>query len=126
MQGLILLAHGARDPRWAQALHQLAARIRAHRPTLALRTAFLEHQAPDLDGATAELVGMGCTRIALLPAFIGMGSHLRQQLPRLLDGLQQRHPGLELVAHAALLEAAAVQQAAAEHALALLDEEEPR
>lgn len=124
MQGLILFAHGARDPRWAAPLQQLAARLQAQRPALALRLAFLEHQPPDLAAATAELVGLGCTRIELLPAFVGVGSHLRQELPRLLQALQAQHPGLHITAHAALGEAEAVQRAIAEHALALLDAQE--
>ncbi|HNT40579.1 MAG TPA: CbiX/SirB N-terminal domain-containing protein [Rubrivivax sp.] len=126
MHGLILFAHGARDPRWAVPLQQIAARIQARRPGLALRLAFLELQAPDLAAAAAELVQMGCRRVELLPAFLGVGSHLRQELPRLLQALRQQHPGVQLRAHAALGEVGAVQQAIAEHALALLDAGESR
>ncbi|ODU09161.1 MAG: hypothetical protein ABS84_09040 [Rubrivivax sp. SCN 71-131] len=126
MHGLILFAHGGRDPRWAAPLQQAAARIQARRPGLALRLAFLEQQHPDLNAAAAELVQLGCRRIELLPAFLGVGSHLRQELPRLLQALQQQHPGLHVHAHAALGEVEAVQQAITEHALALLDAtEEP-
>ena len=47
-QGLILFAHGARDPRWAAPFEDMAARLRARRPALALRLAYLEFMAPDL------------------------------------------------------------------------------
>lgn len=127
MQGLILFAHGARDPRWAAPLRQVAARIRAQRPGLALGLAFLEHDQndqPDLATAAAELARLGCTRIDVLPAFIGVGSHLRQELPRLVEALRKQHPGLQITAHAALGEAEAVQRAIAGHALALIDAQE--
>ena len=103
MQGLILFAHGARDPRWAAPLRQVAARIRAQRPGLALGLAFLEHDQndqPDLATAAAELARLGCTRIDVLPAFVGVGSHLRQELPRLVEALRKQHPGLQITAHA--------------------------
>jgi sirohydrochlorin cobaltochelatase len=34
-QGLILFAHGARDPRWAEPFEAVAARCRAQRPGVA-------------------------------------------------------------------------------------------
>jgi sirohydrochlorin cobaltochelatase len=47
-QGLILFAHGARDPRWAAPFEDMAARIRAHGRSCAVRLAFLEFMTPDL------------------------------------------------------------------------------
>jgi hypothetical protein len=60
-QGLILFAHGARDPRWAEPFEAVAARVAAQRPGVAVRLAFLELMTPDLPQAGAELVAAGCT-----------------------------------------------------------------
>ncbi len=119
--GLLLFAHGARDPRWAAPFEAMAQRLRARRPELALRLAFLELMKPDLPSAAAELAAEGCQRIDIVPLFLGMGGHLRNDLPPLVEGLRQRLPGVELRLHGAVGEAPAVIDALAEHALALLE-----
>jgi sirohydrochlorin cobaltochelatase len=116
--GLILFAHGARDPRWAAPFEDTAARIRAQRPQLPVRTAYLEFMSPDLPAAVADLAAGGCTVIDVLPMFLGSGGHVRRDLPALLDGLRQRHPGLSLRLHAAVGEMPSVVQAMADAALA--------
>jgi sirohydrochlorin cobaltochelatase len=121
-QGLILFAHGARDPRWAAPFEDLALRVRAQRPQLLVRLAFLEFMAPDLPAAAAELLGAGCSRIDLVPVFLGSGGHVRKDLPRLLEDLRTRHPDVHFGLTPALGELARVLQAMADAALALLDE----
>ena len=120
-QGLILFAHGARDPRWAAPFEDLAARVQAQRPGLAVRLAYLEFLAPDLGAAVADLAAAGCTRIELLPLFLGSGGHVRKDLPRLLDELRRQHPPLTIALHTAVGELDAVLQAIADAAAALVD-----
>ena len=122
-QGLILFAHGARDPRWAAPFEDMAARLRARRPALALRLAYLEFMAPDLPSAAAELVAAGCQHIALVPMFLGSGGHVRRDLPRLIDALHQRHDGLQVELHTAIGEVDTVLQAMTDAMLALLPAE---
>jgi sirohydrochlorin cobaltochelatase len=121
MHGLILFAHGARDPRWVTPFEAVAARVRAARPGLPVRLAFLELMQPSLADAGAALVAEGCTRIDVLPLFLGAGGHVRQDLPRLADALRAAHPGLEVALHPAAGELPAVHAALAETALDLLD-----
>ena len=120
--GLILFAHGARDARWAEPFEAVARRIRAQRPDLQLRLAFLEFMAPDLPTAAAELVAAGCARVDILPLFLGTGGHLRKDLPPMVQQLQQQHPAVRWTLHAAVGEHEAVMQAMAGAALALLPE----
>jgi len=121
-QGLILFAHGARDPRWAAPFQDMAARIQRARPDVPLRLAFLEFMTPHLPQAAAELVADGCTRIELLPLFLGSGGHVRKDLPRLLDELRLRHHGCSFELHTAIGEVDSVLQAMADVAVALLAE----
>lgn len=126
-RGLILFAHGARDPRWAAPFEDAACRIRAAAPRLEVRLAYLEFMSPDLGGAVQQLVDAGCQRVELMPMFLGSGGHVRKDLPRLLDELRERHPHLGLRLHAAIGELAPVLQAMADAtlALALADDEAP-
>ena len=92
MNGLVLFAHGARDPRWAAPFEALALRLATRCPTLPVRLAYLELMAPTLDEAAAALVQRGCTQVTVLPMFLGAGGHVRRDLPEQLARLQVAHP----------------------------------
>ncbi|MEY3296336.1 MAG: cobalamin [Pseudomonadota bacterium] len=123
--GLILFAHGARDPRWAAPFEAVAATVRAARPGLPVRLAFLEFMVPTLPEAGGALVAAGCSHLTVLPMFLGAGGHVRQDLPRLLDGLRAAHPGLQVVLQPAVGEIDSVVAAMAAAALARLPAAEP-
>jgi sirohydrochlorin cobaltochelatase len=120
MRGLILLAHGARDPRWALPFEAVATAVRARSTSVDVRLAFLELMAPDLSTVADEMIRRGCTHIDVLPLFLGTGGHLRRDLPALVDALAARHPDVAIALHAAAGEAPAVIAAMAEHAVRLL------
>lgn len=92
--GLILLGHGSRDPRWAEPLERLRARLAVRAPDLGLELAFLEFMQPDLATAARRLAEDACTAITILPVFLGQGGHVREDLPRLAAAVQQAHPGV--------------------------------
>ena len=93
-QGLILLAHGARDPRWREPFERLQERICAKRPQVAVRLAFLELMAPDLLVAGEELVAAGSNALRVVPVFFGQGGHVRDDVPALVDALRKQCPGV--------------------------------
>jgi sirohydrochlorin cobaltochelatase len=116
--GLVLLAHGARDPAWAAPFEALAARVRERAPATLARLAFLELMAPGLEEAADELARAGCARIDVVPVFLGMGGHVRRDVPAQVQALRARHPGIEWRLHPALGESPGVIAALAEAALA--------
>ena len=118
--GLILFAHGARDPRWATPFEAVAERVRVVRPGVPVRLAYLEFMTPSLLEAGAELAAAGCTRIAVVPMFLGAGGHVRKDLPNLLETLRVSHAGLRVTLHTAVGEIDSVMAAMAEAAIATL------
>jgi sirohydrochlorin cobaltochelatase len=120
-RGLILFAHGARDPRWAVPFEAVVQRIAVRQPGVLVRLAFLELMQPSLAEAGAALCGAGCTQVDVLPMFLGTGGHLRKDLPPMLQALRDAHPTVTWRLHDAVGEQPAVQQAMAETALALLE-----
>jgi sirohydrochlorin cobaltochelatase len=119
--GLILFAHGARDPEWARPFEAVADAVRAARPAVSVRLAYLELMAPDLPAAGSALAGEGCDPISVLPLFLGAGGHVRRDLPLLLDGLRARHPGVRWRLAAPVGEWASVVQAMAAVAVDAVD-----
>ncbi len=119
-RGIILFAHGSRDPQWHQPMQAVAIRARQIAPQALVRCAYLELSSPDLPTCAAELVAAGVQSITIVPMFLGVGRHAREDLPRLLLDLQARHPGvawhlrgaigedervIDLLAHVALTDA---------------------
>ena len=95
MRALILFAHGARDPAWAEPFHELLARVRALAPQTPARLAFLELMQPDLETAASALIAEGADAIRIVPVFFGQGGHVRRDLPQRLAGLRERHPDVK-------------------------------
>jgi sirohydrochlorin cobaltochelatase len=93
-RALILFAHGSREAGWVDPLEDLAERVRAAAPGRQVRLAFLELMHPDLAEAVAELAGRGVGQICVVPIFLGPGGHLRRDLPRMIEELGTRHPGV--------------------------------
>ena|SRR6187399_2542653 len=120
-RGLILLAHGARDPEWATPFESVVARIRERAPETRVRLAFLELMAPRLDEAGAELAALGCQRIDVVPAFLGTGGHVRRDVPAQLARLRDAHPGIAWTLHPALGETPHVVSALADAAIDLAE-----
>ena len=125
LTGLVLFAHGARDPRWAAPFEAVAEAVRAARPGLPVRLAFLEFMAPTLPEAGAELAAAGCDAITVMPMFLGAGGHVRKDLPLLLDTLRAAHPGLAVSLRPAVGEIDSVVAAMAQAALAQIAAPEP-
>ena len=91
-QAVVLFGHGSRDLQWQVPLRAIEARIRALEPARPVRCAFLEWTEPDLPTAVAELVEGGATTVRILPLFLGMGRHAREDLPQALAALRDRWP----------------------------------
>jgi sirohydrochlorin cobaltochelatase len=118
--GLILFAHGARDPRWSLPFEAVAERVRRAQPASPVQLAFLEFMSPNLAQAGAHLAAEGCTHIDVLPLFLGAGGHVRKDLPMLVEQLQSAHPGTTVRLHSAVGEQDRVVQAMADVALGLV------
>ncbi|MFT4266354.1 MAG: CbiX/SirB N-terminal domain-containing protein [Xenophilus sp.] len=90
--GIVLFAHGSRDARWREPVEAVARRVAELAPHAAVRCAYLELVEPGLPQAVAELAAGGVRAVRVVPLFLGMGRHLRQDLPGLLDDLRRTWP----------------------------------
>jgi sirohydrochlorin cobaltochelatase len=94
-RGLLLFAHGARDPNWAVPFEAVARRAAERLPDAIVRLAFLEFMTPDLRSAGTELAEAGCTTVDVLPLFLGAGGHVRKDLPKLIAELAKVYPAVD-------------------------------
>lgn len=96
MHGIVLFAHGARDPEWAKPFEAIRDLVRARRPEFPVELAFLEFMTPAIEDAVHALAAKGVAAITIFPLFMAPGGHIRNDLPRIVEDLRKAHPGLPI------------------------------
>ncbi|WP_372525057.1 sirohydrochlorin chelatase [Piscinibacter sp.] len=115
--GLLLFAHGARDPLWALPFEDVARRIRQRAPAVPVELCFLEFMQPGLVEGGARLAAAGCAHVDVVPLFLGAGGHVRKDLPVLLATLSAAHASMQWELRPAIGEVDSVVEAMALAAL---------
>ena len=118
MRGIVLFAHGSRDPQWARPFEAIREIVRQSRPEYPIELAYLDFMAPTLEQAVGSLVEEGALAITVFPLFMAQGGHLRQDLPRLLEAIRASHPRIPIGMETALGDAPEIQRAVADWILA--------
>jgi len=111
---VVLFAHGARDPRWAEPFMRLQTLVQQGVSTqVEVHVAFLELMTPSLPDVIAKLHRQAVHHAKIVPIFLGQGGHVRRDLPELVQKLQQDYPAMTLSLATAIGENDAVLQAIA-------------
>lgn len=114
---LILFAHGARDPEWANPMRRVQAAIRLRMTNVPVELAFLEFMAPTLPDCAAGLVAQGVDKVVVMPMFVARGGHLKKETPEMIEKLRSTYPNVEFSLGNAIGEHELVVQAMATAAL---------
>lgn len=94
MLGVIILAHGSRDPLWRAPIEAIAQQVAQRDPQANVCCAYLELSEPDMTTAVAGLVDQGATTIRVMPLFFGMGKHAREDLPVIMKTMATTYSGV--------------------------------
>ena len=92
LTGIILFAHGSRDAQWRLPIEAVALDIQARSPAMLVQCAYLEFCTPTLSEAASVLLAAGTQKIRVMPLFLGVGKHAREDLPVLVAQFQAEHP----------------------------------
>ena len=114
---IILFAHGSRDALWRRPIEAVADEVKQLSPDTQVACAYLELTQPDLPTTVAALVQTGVNAIRIVPMFLGVGRHAREDLPLLLQDLIIQHPGVTFELRNAIGEESELTRAMAEIAL---------
>ena len=93
-QAVILFAHGSRDPLWRRPIEAVAHQMKQLSPQIEVACAYLELSDPDLPCTDSKLVSHGIGTIRIVPMFLGVGKHAREDLPQLVQELKSRYPNV--------------------------------
>jgi sirohydrochlorin cobaltochelatase len=114
--GILLFAHGSRDPQWRLPFESILAEVRRQNPGPSA-LAFLENMQPLFSQAADELAALGVKKIRVIPLFLAAGSHVRHDLPQLIQQVQARYPTIVFSVFPVIGESAFIQRAIVDMAL---------
>ena len=100
--GVILFAHGSRDPQWRAPIEAVRQHIARHQPQVLTCCAYLELCEPDMAQATRDLLAQGAASITITPMFLGTGKHAREDLPQLMAARRAQHPQVQFTVQQAI------------------------
>lgn len=92
---ILLMAHGSRIAAANDAAYEIAEMIRAATPDEIVEVAFREMHPPAIQIAIDRCVAQGAARILLMPYFLFVGAHVREDLPAEMIVAQERYPQVE-------------------------------
>lgn len=94
--GYAIFAHGSRVEAANEAVREVARRFGDEGGFPLVEACFLELGMPSLGEAADALIARGADRIVVVPYFLTPGRHVQRDLPALVSGIRQRHPGIEV------------------------------
>jgi len=89
------MAHGSRIPEANDAVREIAAMVKDMIGYEIVEVSFREQHRPNIQEGIDACAAKGAERIILMPYFLYMGAHVREDLPKEMEVAQQRYPGIE-------------------------------
>ncbi|MBL6277575.1 cobalamin biosynthesis protein CbiX [Micromonospora fiedleri] len=86
---VVLVAHGSRDPRAADAIRGLARAVSVARPGAPVLASWLDHTEPDPTTVLRELAVAGHSRAILVPLLLTAAYHRRVDIPTAVEAAQR-------------------------------------
>jgi sirohydrochlorin cobaltochelatase len=117
-KGIILFAHGSRNPAWRKPFDKLLKDVGKRGECQAI-LAFGEFMSPNLVDAARTLAKKGVTQAVVVPLFLGGGLHVRGDLPKLAAAARAAS-GIKLRVVKAIGEDAGVLRAIAGYSMAAM------
>jgi len=95
-QAILLVAHGARDPRWAAPIERLADALAKRVNGSPVRIAYLEFLHPGIPEALESLYHDGARKVRVVPVFLGAGGHVVNDIAERVAAVRVLRPDLEI------------------------------
>jgi sirohydrochlorin cobaltochelatase len=93
--GIVLFAHGSRDPEWSRPFERIAGCLRNDTDPPFVAIAYLEH-GPSLMQVLRTVASREISDIRVVPVFLGTGGHIKSDVPRLVDEARREFPALRI------------------------------
>ncbi|XSG76510.1 sirohydrochlorin chelatase [Herpetosiphon llansteffanensis] len=95
--GLLILVHGSPRPASNAPIQAVAERVRQATPWAKVQVCFMDLNEPSIPDALDALMAQGLEQLIAVPYFIQFGSHVREDLPELIQAGRERHAHAQIV-----------------------------
>ncbi|MCA0351484.1 MAG: sirohydrochlorin chelatase [Chloroflexi bacterium] len=95
--GLLVMVHGSPRPASNAPIVAVAERVRQATPWAAVQVCFMDLNEPSIADALDRLVAQGLEQIVAVPYFIQFGSHVREDLPEIIQAGRERNAHATIV-----------------------------
>jgi precorrin-8X/cobalt-precorrin-8 methylmutase len=95
-KAVLLLGHGSPVREANRVLRDVARSIQASGGYASVQPAFLQFEEPDFHAALDLIAREGAREVIITPYFLYRGSHITNDVPRLIEEAKKRHPGINL------------------------------
>jgi len=92
---LLLMAHGSRIPEANDAVREIAAMVKKMTGYEIVEVSFREMHLPNIQQGIDTCVARGAERVLLMPYFLFIGAHVREDLPEEMAQARERYPQVE-------------------------------
>lgn len=98
MKAMLIVAHGSRRSKSNDEIRSLTEKVSARvSDSFALiDCAFLELAEPSIESGIDCLVERGATQIQVVPYFLAAGTHVAEDIPRIVESRRPHHDGIKI------------------------------
>jgi len=96
MKGVLVIAHGSRAKETEAAMESVLSMVRSKLSGIIIECAFMEFSGRTVEKGISALVSGGVTEIKVVPYFLFMGIHMKEDIPEMVAGCAANHPGVSI------------------------------
>ena len=95
-KAVLIICHGSRSKDAVAEFDQVVELVRNSAEFPVVKGAHMEISDPDIPTALKEIVDAGASEILVVPYFLFMGNHTKNDIPEILNGLKPLYPGISI------------------------------
>jgi len=94
MKGVLVIAHGSRAKETEATLEAVLTIVKTKKPETVIECAFMEFSDRTIEKGLSALVAGGVTEIMIVPYFLFMGIHMKEDIPDMVAACAANYPGV--------------------------------
>jgi sirohydrochlorin ferrochelatase len=96
-EAVIMMGHGSRVPGAGEDMERVARRLKERRAEITIETCYMSELGPHFPEILEKCVREGADRVIVMPYFLHLGVHLREDIPAMMAAEAKKYPGLTLI-----------------------------
>jgi sirohydrochlorin cobaltochelatase len=95
-KAVLIVSHGSRSNDAIAQFEKIVELVRLNSGFPLVKGAHMELAQPDIPTVMKEMAVTGVTEIVVVPYFLFMGNHIKNDIPEILDGLKPLYPNIHI------------------------------